>query len=90
MFYYNIVQIFKNRKHDSCGNRTANLSTKERVTAWTKELNLLVTNLEHLSAKELQQKHRQVQVKNLTLITNPKLITKIKLPFQTGNKERGV
>lgn len=52
------VKINLNRKHSFAKNT---LTTKEKVLMWANEMSLLVTNLEHLSAKELQQKYTQVQ-----------------------------
>ena len=39
--------------------------TKDALFLWIKEISLLITNLEHISTKELQLKFFEVQVSDL-------------------------
>lgn len=42
---------------------------KENYIYWIKEINLLITNLEYLSAKELQLKYNEIYVRLFYLMS---------------------
>ncbi len=60
------MKNFKNRKHENKKQSSSNDSdktlNKKKIFSWSKEMSLLITNLEHLTTQELKQKSKQVQV----------------------------